>query len=124
MVDIDESLMVKQEYQRCDIQVQHNQWLSGIYDRRQHVSFIQFVHKRTAQVLLPIIEAHVTPGSTIYSDGWATYRYQHAVAIHEDKFVDPVTGLHINSVEAYWSRAKQKQTRGPWQLIAYDSLVL
>ena len=114
IVEIDESLMVKRKYQRGDIRVQHNQWVFGIYDRRRHVGFIQFVHERTAQVLLPIIDAHVTPSSTIYSDGWAAYRhlghhgYQHAVVIHDNNFVDPVTGVHINGVEAYWSRAKQK----------------
>ena len=114
IVEIDESLMVKRKYQRGGVRVQHNQWVFGIYDRSKHIGIIQFVQERTARVLLPLIEAHVAPGTTIYSDGWAAYRqlstrgYQHGVVIHEENFVDPITGVHINGVEAYWSRAKQK----------------
>ena len=65
-------------------------------------------------MLLLITEAYVIPESMIYSDGWTTYRqlrnhrYQHAVTIHENNVVDPVMGVHINDVEAYWSHAKQK----------------
>ena len=50
----------------------------------------------------------------IYSDGWQAYNnlpnigYGHERVIHTDNFVDPVTGVHTNGVEAYWSRAKQK----------------
>eukprot|EP00794_Sanderia_malayensis_P016612 gene16612-18301_t len=62
----------------------------------------------------PIIRAHIALGSTTYSDGWASYRrllrygYQHWVMIHNNNFVDPITGVHVNGVEAYCSRAKRK----------------
>ena len=88
--------------------MQHNQWIFGIYDRSKHIGIIQFVQKRTARVLLPLIKAHVAHGTTIYSDGWAAYRqlsargYQHDVVLHEENFVDPITGLHINGMAAYW----------------------
>ena len=86
----------------------------GIYDRDTNVSILQVMDRRDAATLLPIIQRHVRPGSMIYSDGWAAYNkldhlgYGHHVVIHDDKFVDPVTGVHINGDEAYWSRAKQK----------------
>ena len=65
--------------------MQHNQWVCGIYDRSKHIGIIQCVEERTARALLSLIEAHVAPGTTIYSDGWAAYRqlsahgYQHDV---------------------------------------------
>ena len=31
--------------------------------------------KRTREVLEPIIEAHVAPGTHIITDGWAAYRH-------------------------------------------------
>eukprot|EP00794_Sanderia_malayensis_P000800 gene800-93_t len=114
IVEIDESFMIKRKYQRGDVRAQHDQWVFGMYDRTTHVGYIQFVEARTARVLIPIIRAHIAPGSTIYSDGWASYRrlrrygYQHGRVIHQDNFVDPITGVHINGVEAYWSMAKQK----------------
>ena len=86
----------------------------GIYDRETRVGYIEFVNNRDARTLLPIIQAHVHPGTIIYSDGWAAYNtlaqlgYGHEVVIHDQNFVDPVTGVHTNGVEAYWSRAKQK----------------
>ena len=70
--------------------------------------------RRDAATLLPIIQRHVLPGIMIYSDGWAAYDtldqlgYGHRVVIHDDTFVDPVTGVHINGVEAYWLRTRQK----------------
>ena len=79
-----------------------------------HVGFMQFVSNRDAGTLLAIIQAHVHPGTIIYSDGWATYNtlvqlgYSHEVVIHDQHSVDPVTGVHKNGVEAYWSCAKHK----------------
>ena len=86
----------------------------GTYDRDTNVDIIQFMDRRDAATLLPMIQCHVRPGSMIYSDGWAAYNtldqvgYGHHVVIHDDNVVDPVIGVHINGVEAYWSRAKQK----------------
>ena len=64
--------------------------------------------------LIPVIQAHVHPSTIIHSDGWAAYNtlaqvgYVHVVIIHDQHFVDPVTGVHTNGVKRYWSRAKQK----------------
>lgn len=70
---------------------------------------------------------HVLPDTTIYSDGWAAYSeinniltengfqaYNHGVVIHENNFVDPITGIHTNNAEGLWSNAKSifKEIRG------------
>ena len=114
IVEIDESLMIKRKYQRGAEREQHHRWVFGMYDRTTHVGIIRFVENREADTLLPIIQTHIRPGTTIYSDGWAAYNriaqlgYSHEVVVHEHHFVDPVTGVHTNGVEAYWSRAKKK----------------
>ena len=114
IVEIDESLMIKRKYNRGQHREQHDRWVFGMYDRERKIGWIQFVDSRDAPTLLPIIQRYVRPGSMIYSDGWAAYNnlgnlgYGHEQVIHADNFVDPVTGVHTNGVEAYWSRAKQK----------------
>ena len=114
IVEVDESVMVKRKYNRGLFREQHDQWVFGMYDRQRRVGWIEFVASRDAPTLLPLIQRYVRPGTMIYSDGWAAYNnlpnigYGHERVIHADNFVDPVTGVHTNGVEAYWSRAKQK----------------
>ena len=86
----------------------------GIYERTTHTGYITFVDTRDAATLIPSIQAHVHPSTIIHSDGWAAYNtlaqlgYVHEVIIHDQQFVDPVTGVHTHGVETYWSHAKQK----------------
>ena len=114
IVEIDESLMVKRKYNHGGLHQQHQEWVFGMYDRTSGRGWIKFVPRRDADTLLPIIQEFVHPGSTVYSDGWNAYNnianlgYVHGRVIHEENFVDPVTGVHTQGVEAYWSRAKQK----------------
>ena len=85
----------------------------GIYDRTTHTGYITFVDTRDRVTLIPIIQAHVHPCTIIHSDGWAAYNmlaqlgYVHEVVIHDQHVVNPVTGVHTNNVEVYWSCAKQ-----------------
>ena len=61
--------------------------------------------KRTAAVLLPLIQRWVLPGTTIYTDGWRAYKqlpdlgYTHSWVNHTLYFKDPVTGVHTNRQE-------------------------
>jgi len=114
IVEIDESLMIKRKYNRGRQRQQHNEWVFGMYDRQAKKGWIKFVQRRDEGTLIPIVNEFVRPGTTVHSDGWAAYNhlgehgYTHRVVVHEENFVDPITGVHTQGVEAYWSRAKRK----------------
>ena len=80
------------------------------------------------------IQAHIQPGTTIYSDQWSAYGiasipgYTHKTVNHSQNFVDPVTGIlnyqleysqvlifllllgaHTQNVESMWMQVKRKQ---------------
>ena len=80
---------------------------------------MQVVHTRDRATLLPIINAHVAPGTIIHSDEWAAYRQvsslpnvsSHSTVNHSVTFVNPVSGAHTQHIELYWNRAKIKLKR-------------
>ena len=80
------------------------------------LGFMQVVDSRDAATLLPIIAAHVVPGTEVHSDLWRAYNgvsslpgiAGHSTVNHSLHFVDPVTGTHTQNIESYWSRTKKK----------------
>ena len=88
-------------------------WVVGIVERGTNRIKLFPVENRNADTLCRILERHVTPGSTIYSDGWAAYKeignmgYRHLFVEHKTTFkrtyVDQQTGeveeVHTNTVE-------------------------
>ena len=93
-------------------------WVFGMTDvsHEPALGFMQVVPSRDAATLLPIIQAHVQPGTIIHSDQWAAYNgvqqlvnvHQHQIINHSLHFVDPTTGVHTQNVESYWDRVKTK----------------
>ena len=83
------------------------------------LGYMEIVAARDAVTLLPIITAHLAPGTVVHSDQWrAYYRVgalpgvaNHATVNHSVSFVDPVTGVHTQHIESYWNRAKVKLKR-------------
>ena len=81
--------------------------------------FVQLVADRRAVTLLPIIQAHVQPGTVIHSDCWAAYNNvaslpnvgSHGTVNHSIEFVNSVTGVHTQNIESYWNRIKIKLKR-------------
>jgi hypothetical protein len=63
------------------------------------LGYMEVVQQRDALTLLPIIQAHTAPGTTIHSDQWAAYSpgiAAHNTVNHSLNFVDPVTGrIHV-----------------------------
>ena len=80
---------------------------------------MELVSRRDANTLLPIIQAHVAPGTRVYSDEWAAYNQvqnlpnvsSHQRVNHSLHFVDPVTGVHTQTIESYCNRVKHKFKR-------------
>src|SRR5690348_804842 len=102
--------MVRAKYNRGRNLRQRDRWVLGIYDPVKKIGYMEFVDSRDAQTLLPIVQRVVRPGSTVHTDGWRAYNglpalgFGHGVVNHSLFFVDPVTGVHTQNVEAYWSR--------------------
>ena len=70
----------------------------GILEVNTSKIYLELVDDRSAATLVPIIQAHVRVGSTIWSDKWAAYNslselgYTHETVNHIENFVDLDTG--------------------------------
>ena len=85
---------------------------------------METLQQRNATTLLPIINAHVAPGTVVHTDKWAAYRRvgllpnvsSHSTVNHFVTFVDPATSTHTQTVESYWNKCngKLKRMKGVW----------
>jgi hypothetical protein len=70
-------------------------------------------NRRDADTLLPLIQKHVPPGTTIYSDCWKAYGsleelgYKHFTVNHSENYKDLETGVHTNNIESNWRPLKR-----------------
>ena len=93
----------------------------GLVDTSQNpaLGYMTVVACRDAHTLLPIIQAHVAPGTIVHSDQWRAYNNVatlpsvagHSTVNHSVTFVDPTTGTHTQHIESYWNRVKAKLKR-------------
>ena len=119
------SLLFTKSYKHCFFvqchrgrATNHKVWVFGMVDLSQQLAlgYIEVVPDRTAATLLPIIQSHTLPNTTIHSDQWQTYSRvgslmnvnTHATVNHSLHFVGPVTGVHTQTIESYWARVKSK----------------
>lgn len=96
-------------------------WVFGLVDTsvQPALGIMMLVGSRDAATLLPLIQQHVRPGTTVWSDEWRAYRRvqslpavgQHQSVNHSVNFVDPVSGVHTQHIESYWNRVKTKFKR-------------
>ena len=115
IVEVDESLFARRKNNVG--RVIADKWVLGGYEPARRKGFLVEVQQRDAATLLPIIQQWVAPGSIVLTDMWAAYHqlpnlpgqnYVHGTVNHSVNFVDPITGVTTNHVEAMWQRAKSK----------------
>ena len=89
-------------------------------ERESNTIIVYPVADRTAATLIPLIQRHVEPGTTIYSDGWTAYcdlndlGYRHFTVLHKYSFKkvykNVATGVEevvcTNQIEGAWKHAK------------------
>ena len=115
VVQIDESLF-RHKYQRGS-RPASEQWVLGIADTSYKPAKVhmEMVASRNAETVLPIIRRKVAAGSIIRSDQWRAYQglgndvaYTYEPLNHSENVVDPVTGVHTQSIESYWNDCKRR----------------
>lgn len=110
VVEIDESKFGKRKYNRG--KRVEGCWVFGGIERGTGRCFFTRVADRSAETLIPIIQAHIAPGSTIISDCWKAYSklselgYVHQTVNHSKTFKDKITGACTNTIEGQWHLLK------------------
>ncbi|KAF0766790.1 DDE Tnp IS1595 domain-containing protein [Aphis craccivora] len=96
-------------------------WVFGLYskvgDNLERRFFV--IEKYDREILIPIIENEILPGSIIISDEWRAYSclknivYDHRTVNHSKNFVNPTigTGVHTQAIEYSWGILKTKILR-------------
>lgn len=85
-------------------------WFFGLFERETKKLLLFPVDKRDATTLIPLIQRHILPGTTIYSAEWCAYKnlndlgYEHQIVKHKVQVSE--TGAHIQNIESTWSDAK------------------
>jgi hypothetical protein len=112
IVELDECKIAKRKYNRGH-RVEGVWILGGVERTIERRTFFIPVESRGADVLLPIIADHVTPGSIIHTDLWRGYSrihqelgLMHFTVNHSETFVDHTTGTHTNTIEGTWNGLK------------------
>ena len=70
------------------------------------------IRKNSKEVLLPLVQEHVLPGSTVHTDQLRSYidlgkmGYRHDLVNHSFEYVSK-TGCHVNTLEGFWNILKR-----------------
>ena len=113
IVEIDESKFGKVKYNKGH-RVEGVWIFGGVEHTTQRRLFLEAVPNRKKETLEEVLLRKVELGTIIYSDGWKGYSnlknigYQHMVVNHSKHFLDPLTGVHTNTVEGTWCALKSK----------------
>ena len=118
-VEIDETKVGKRKYNRG--RMVEGSWIFGMIDigtqesRKSEGDYRLEIcqdNKRDEETLIPYIQKHVKPGTTIHSDCWKAYinlekyGFKHATVNHSKEFVS-VDGVHTQHIESSWRTLKR-----------------
>ena len=92
-------------------------WVFGVIstEHRPCRGYFEVVRRRDRATLTQILRRVLLPGSEIHTDDWAAYRNLHLhvpnvtvhrTVVHQNNFVDPITGIHTQEAESAWARLK------------------
>ncbi len=117
IVEIDETLFTKRKSHAG--RMLPEQWVFGGICRETKEAFVVKVPDRSAATLINYIREYIADGSIIYSDGWAGYSsrdledagYQHLRVNHRYNFVNPLNGVHTQTIERMWGSLKWRNKR-------------
>ena len=74
--------------------------------------FLVTIECQDTDMLLPVLQQFVIPGTTVMSDLWRAYNtidnlgYQYLTVNHSIYFVDLILHIMTNHMESMWCRAK------------------
>jgi len=108
IVQIDEAKFGSRKYERGRIIEGH--WVLGMIEKDSNEDLRLEIcpdHRRTADVLIPLIKKHVAPGTEIHTDSFKSYDrldehgYVHKKVNHNEEFVAG-DGTHTQRIESCW----------------------
>uniref|UniRef100_A0A0G4FPV6 ISXO2-like transposase domain-containing protein n=1 Tax=Chromera velia CCMP2878 TaxID=1169474 RepID=A0A0G4FPV6_9ALVE len=113
IVEVDESKFGKRKFHRGH-RVE-GVWVVGGVERTLEKRFFAVpVPDRSAETLYKVLKKHIHPESILYSDCWKAYNgpaaeifADHWWVNHSKYFVDPLTGIHTNTIEGTWNGLKR-----------------
>ena len=79
-------------------------WVVGLHVSNEKVRFV-LVQNRTQETIKCVLDKYIKPGSLVWTDSFGAYNvysmegFVHQKVNHSENFTDPVTGLHIQSIE-------------------------
>ena len=121
-IEIDEAIITGKRRGNIGRIPRTQNWLLGIYSRRQNLTFMFLVPNRTRETIIPILNTCIADGSEIFTDMFATYvntranpptsaiqlalpnkRLTHRWVNHSQHYVHPNDPrIHINNMENLW----------------------
>lgn len=118
IVEIDEMKFGRRKYERG--RVVEGKWIFGVIqvDSKELRLEICPNNKRDTETLLELIQKHILPGTTIFSDSWKAYEilqnkgYNHLKVNHSIEFVCKETGANTQMIESQWRPLRLRLQRG------------
>lgn len=122
------------QYQRGR-RARNDVWVFGVLSTEHSPcrGYFRVVQRRDRATLAQILQRVLLPGSEVHTDDWGAYRNLdrhvpnvtvHRIVVHQNNFVDPLTGVHTQEIESAWARLKYyvKREKGIRQLDLQDFL--